>query len=512
MKIGFITDNYHTEVLEFLFELFFDQEQLILYNDCDNYLNWDLYTKKFNNISRKNICDFFPDLGDKLCDKIFIVTYDNLCLLKLLCSYRDRCIVICHTVKNINDCIDLNFKHITLSPMLLKQKYENNCMWMLPLTKNNEKLVDNENKPIQNFEKIKLMTIGAFDNNNKNIDKITELLQHDDIELHVFLMTVSDTIKQLMKKYKNIILHEKISTTSILEYINAFNVKYLLYTPNENSEFMKGKWSGSIAFAYNNDLQLILPETIATNNNLQDCITYNEGDNIYNIISNLNNSDASILTSHKFKTLNWERNNLMKNILLQVKNYKYVYTNFDVVFLSEHMEKEDISKKEYISLNVISELVKDKDNICLINVDSHLGVENSMFMSVNKNMQIISIEQNYDFCINQKNTNTINFFNDKIKIFNNKIDEKNIKNDEVEMMTLDTIFNDQKNMLSNKKIIIYINDGVRINNILKGCEKSIYKYNPSFVFPRNTDLTKCKLLTNVGYHFKVIDNKIICKK
>ena len=51
--IGFLQENFHSEVLDFLFELFShlnNDQELILYNDLDKYDNKSNYLKKYKNL------------------------------------------------------------------------------------------------------------------------------------------------------------------------------------------------------------------------------------------------------------------------------------------------------------------------------------------------------------------------------------------------------------------------------------------------------------------------------
>lgn len=529
MKIGFLTDNYHTEVLDFLFQLFSNVQEfeMILYNDHDNYNNWNIYQNTYKNLTRQKISKFIGDLHENYCDKIFLVTYENLFALRVFDAYKDKIIVICHNEISLKDSVIGNYDHIALTPMFLMNYYALNYNWMFPIVKNHQTIDEilknvNDKKKLNGHGKIKIMTIGAFDENNKDISKIHELLQHNDIELHIFLMTVSDLVKDLDKKYNNVFVQERISTESILEYIQKFGIQYVLYIPKQESEFLsKGRWSGSISFAYSNNIPLILPKIVTDNNKFIGCITYeDENDSLYKNLIDYHNSNVEdqIKQMWNFKRRNWERNVLMRDVLLKTNSVYNAFTNFGIVCLEDKSQTEIISKKEYVSGNVLEYLYKENEEkqdkkYLVLNIGSEYGVENLMINTVNKNVEILSIESDIEKCKLQKSSILLNFYNN-IRVFHSKVTNVN-ELDEigVDKITLDSLLKNLDTNLDNyKKIVIHVNNSDLEENILllHGSRRLIKKYRPTFVFYKGTN-SDCLFKKYIEYKFYELDNRIICE-
>lgn len=524
LTIGFVTENYHTEVAEYLLEIFSDNTKYktIFYNSHDNYLNWNIYKNRFPNLTRKPIHMFLPDINNDVCDKYFIITYENLFTLKALLHYKEKLIIICHIPRNIHECIEFKYDHITLTPFLLESCYSSNSMWTLPFLQNKHKIQDMvtiyTDKKRKNNGKIKLLSIGAFDDKNKDVNKVIELLENKNVELHVFLMTISDLVKSLVEKYDNMIVFEKISSNGILEYIEKTNIQYVLYTPNPESGFLSvGQWSGSIALGYSHDLPVIIPKKIANQNKLFGCISYEPEDKIYDKIFEYESGEPLLKMKELYdiKELNYQRNKLIIDILLNKIQDKFVYTNFGSLFIKNHMTGNDISKVDYISPNALKYLYESNsnENKIVVYYGSMYGVENLMInklMNNKHNTTILSVDNNLEFCKLQKYTNLINFYNN-IKVYNNNIGKQNIQS-EPDTITIDNLIREviDENNLNKNKIIIHINNSHDIENILEGSKKSISKCKPIFVFDKSIDLKQCKILSKNGYKFVLVDNRLIC--
>ncbi len=535
LTIGLVTENYHTEVAEFLLELFSDNKQFntIFYNSHDNYLNWEIFEKKFTNVTKKPAHMFLPDLNNNVCNKYFVITYENLFTLNALSYYKEQLIIICHNKRNIEECIQFNYQHITLTPFLLETCYNGNSMWMFPFLNNENDLqtmIDNfSRKRIQNRKKIKLLSIGAFDNENRDIEKIRGLLNNKDIELNIFLMTVSELVKKLVNEYNNIKVYEKISSKSILDFAKNMGIEYILYTPKAESEFVcSGKWSGCIAFGYTNDIPVILPKKIAEQNKLTGCISYDIEDKIYDKIKEYESRDieSNMKTLYDVKRLNYNRNNLITDILLKKYTQNFIYTNYGTLFLKDGISVTDISNTDYISINVLKYLYVDNkeinkkinNDIYILNYGSQLGVENLIinYMNINdykRKMNIISIDDNLEFCKLQKYTNLINFY-DNIKIFNNKIGKNDIQTQietDIETITIDTLLKQVLKDNHDKQLIIHVNQNKshEIQDILEGCIKTISQYKPIFVFDKSIDIKQCNNLLNYGYQYTLVYNRIV---
>jgi hypothetical protein len=302
-KIGILQENFHSEVVDFLLEL--HDGEVILYNDIDKYDNKSLYKNKYPNLQIKELESFIPDLTNKICNKMIIVSWDNIMWLNLLLHYKDDLLFIAHSNDHIQKYNKYNLNYFSLTPLL------NNYCYMLPINNTNKtqytvlksqnkikpvnfpiEYINSFNNHIKDTGSIPMMIIGYFLNENKNIALIEELLQTRNIVLFICVPELSEVLINLSKKYLNLIyIAICLSTPEILYCIDTFNINNLLFAPSKNSDFFNSQWSGSIAFAFNNHLNLIIPEQIAKIYNIQDfTLTYNIDDvNINKLVFDINN-------------------------------------------------------------------------------------------------------------------------------------------------------------------------------------------------------------------------------
>lgn len=299
--IGFLQEDFHSEVLDFLLELAsknYPNVPLILYNNNDIYNNKDLYKLKYPNLAVKELRYFIPDLANDFFYKCFVISYDNIINLTFLINYKSKLIFVAHSPKHINLFNQYNFDAFSLTS-LLSDKY------MLPILQECNPKIDDTNRLIkqldtQILEDMKkraeledltiIITVGYFQNDNKDLNLIHNLLNSKKILLLSFVPQVSEELNNLANKNIGYIFVACNLSTSEVQYcINYLNIKYLLFTPCQESKFYKDSWSGSVAFAINNNLNLIMPKMLSDYYHITspNMITYDPSEIGNNIINTL---------------------------------------------------------------------------------------------------------------------------------------------------------------------------------------------------------------------------------
>lgn len=322
VPIAFLQEDFHSEVLDFLFELISKNSpntQLIWYNNIDKYDNKALYQIKYPNLIIKGLHDFLPDLINDVFHKCFVISYDNIINVTFLLNYVSKFIFIAHSPKHIKLFNHLNLNYFSLTPLL-----SNNFMLPILHECNPKRTISNRLGNQVNIEILDQMkqqaieqnliiitTVGYFQNDNKDLNLIHNLLSSKRILLLSFVPQISTELQELSEKNVGyIFLACSLSTSEIQFTIDYLNIKYLLFTPSLESKFYKESWSGSIAFAIDNDLNLIMPKMLSDYYNLNSptIITYEQQETGLNIINTLQirQNDNTI----KNVDLQWIRNNV----------------------------------------------------------------------------------------------------------------------------------------------------------------------------------------------------------
>ena len=95
--LGFLQEDFHSEVLSFLFELVstkFPNRKMILYNIQDRYDNKSIYKQMYKNLEIRDLQSFFPDLNKNVCEKTFVISYDNIVHFSLFLQYKNDLIFL----------------------------------------------------------------------------------------------------------------------------------------------------------------------------------------------------------------------------------------------------------------------------------------------------------------------------------------------------------------------------------------------------------------------------------
>lgn len=322
IPIAFLQEDFHSEVLDFLLELVsknYPNTQLIWYNNVDRYDNISLYKIKYPNLIVKSLDEFIPNLVDDVFHKCFIISYDNIINVNFLLKYVSKFIFIAHSPKHVELFNRLNLTYFSLTPLL-----SNN--FMLPILHEcnpkqtisnrltnqvNIEILDQMKKQTTEQNLIIVVTVGHFQNDNKDLNLINNLLSSKRILLLSFVPQISPELQSLSEKNIGYIFVAcNLSTSEIQFTINYLNIKYILFIPSFESKFYKESWSGSIAFAFDNDLNLIMPKMLSDYYNITSptMITYEQQETGANIINTLQ-------TRQNQNTLNnvdlqWVRNNV----------------------------------------------------------------------------------------------------------------------------------------------------------------------------------------------------------
>lgn len=341
--IGLLQENFHSEVNDYILEIFDDSEtKCILYNDDDKYDNKELYKLKFKNLEIKPLQFFFPDLANKVCDKIIVVSWDNIIWLDLLLYYKNDLIFIAHSQEHVQKYEKYNLNFFSLTPLL------NSINYTLPLNITHKEKFMNllsqvESRPdnipenfielFQNYIKLNdatpIFIIGYFLEDNKDIELFEQILQTRKVVFFICVPELSDILYTLSQKYIDQIFTVSLPTPKILYFIKSLNIQHLLFAPPKNSVFYTCQWSGSIAFALNNHLNIIMPRPIAEIYNMQDfVITYDS--NNFDIESFLKSIKLQNNTNEiqKFRNLNFDRNkNIFTKLLLNINTLESILQN-----------------------------------------------------------------------------------------------------------------------------------------------------------------------------------------
>lgn len=346
-NIGFVLSEYHTELLDFLFELLHVKYNIILYIENDDYNNLKFLKKKFKFIQKSFFKYFIEDYKNNFCFKYIILSHLDFIIndIKDNNLSQNKLLFLVHNSKEMNLLKDSfsNFDYFIVSNQL-----KGDCM-----------------TPISNYPVIKLNDYRKFDNDiykkygvNKmiNIVKIGWVLDIDNVvydkilslknvQLTVFTKDMSKELYTLISKYKNINVELAKSTEYIYNYIVSNNIKFVLHVPNS-----VGIWSGSISFALNNNLILLTNNEAISNYNIPDeyCLSYEvSGDVLENRLTSkyfIDTRDEHALQTYRNKVS-------MKNLSVLEKKLK---TNIsDNIYIELDNKRLEINGHAYQDLFVL---------------------------------------------------------------------------------------------------------------------------------------------------------------
>lgn len=278
MNIGFVLNEHHTELLEFLFEIFVSLgHNLFCYIQCDFYNNLASLKSKFNFIVR-SLDDLSSDYINKTCHKFIILSNTKMFFNGFIPMKHHNVIYLAHNVSELSIIQSSPSTFFAVS----KSVCADNQKRIVPIIRNPSTTIQLINSFQCPKNIIHVLKIGWV-TNTCDLNGYKRLLDTGKIHLHVFTLNNTFLLSTLVNKYPiNITTHFQKSTDYILEYINKLNIDFVYYDP-VNVDL----WSGSIAFALNNNL------TLLTNNQVIDLYNIPNGyyvsldsDNFTDIMSN----------------------------------------------------------------------------------------------------------------------------------------------------------------------------------------------------------------------------------
>lgn len=509
--IGFLQEDFHSEVLSFLLELVstkFANRTVVLYNNQDRYDNKSLYKQKYKNLTVRDLQYFFPDINKGVCEKVFVVSYDNIVHFSFFLPYKNDLIFIAHSPKHVDTFKKNNVKYFALTGLLSTD-------FMLPITNqiysdeyfSHEKL----NTDIANMDIMKtirdrnltvLLIVGSFFENNKDIDLLKELI---DTKKYILVVCTTELTKELKTFVENNLDYVYVSlnlTTRDLRFtIKYFDIKYLLFTPPKDSKFYTSSWSGSIQFGFDNGLHIIIPEIIANMYNINNSglIAYNSVNDITNAIESqscLNN----IKQYQNIRDSIFSRNKVVFDILLDdIKT-----SNIGHFRIEYHENGDNINKTVNTYQKIIDATLKPQDikDKMIITVDSDTSIFMLTTLLLERSCTIEAFIKDLDTAKYYKNIFTYNNMNKRIKFFYGLLGSKNINKNDHEIYTLDHL------KYTTPISIIYTNSDL-IEDVIYGGRYTIDKYKP-LIFVKHLDEQNKKrenlkqLLRN--YSVSTIDN------
>jgi len=414
MRIAFLAEDFHTEVLEFLFELYISEYELILYNNCDRYENVDLYKEKYPSLTVKPLDTFIIDLTKNIFEKCYMVSYDNVIVPEMLLQYNEKLIYIAHSKRHV-DLFGLhNIKFITLTPSLCIKNGNN---YMLPITAGDEKVGGSISRVV--------CCIGEFSRETKNLELLDCLLSKG-FNLHIFTMHNNDFLDEI-NKIPQITVHIRYNTKKIKETIAKEDISYVLFCPKSTPNHM----SGSIAFAYNNNIPIIMPKSYAEYLHIKGGIFYDES-NIPQFMDTIQQHMINPSKTYKeikdFRKKVYQRNLLLGDLIMDkqpdvltvcsMTNHGAMYVLQNDVIGQKMLKREPHNE---LILDAIIQEVSDIEYPHIIEVGSHLGAMTLGLCSKIAQARVTCFEPQLHIARLHKNTIILNNLLDRVKIYNNAV-------------------------------------------------------------------------------------------
>jgi hypothetical protein len=343
-NIGFVLTEYHTELLDFLFELVHTKYNIILYIENDDYNNLKFLRRKFKFIQKSFLNYFIEDYKNDICFKYINLSHLDL-VVNNIKSYNlnnNKMVFLVHTLEEMKLLKDSfsNFNYFIVSNQL-----QGDCM--IPISNlpfitlnSHHKILDESYKKFGENKMINIIKIGWVTKIDNDIyDKILSL---KNVQLTIFTKGLSEDLNKLMLKYKNVKVEIDKSTEYIYRYISLNNIKFVLHIPNS-----VGIWSGSISFALNNNLILLTNNEVISNYNIPDeyCLSYSDE------LENELNNRYVIDTRDENKLQIYKNNISIENLFILDK--KLNSKNDDNFYFELNNTKFDVNGHAYQDLFVL---------------------------------------------------------------------------------------------------------------------------------------------------------------
>jgi hypothetical protein len=346
-NIGFVVTQYHTELLDFLFELVHTKYNIILYIEDDDYNNLTFLRRKFKFIQKSFLNYFIEDYQNEVCFKYINLSHLDL-IVKNIKEYKlnnNKILFLVHTLEEMtllkNSFSDFNY-------FIVSNQLKGDLM--TPISNfpyiglnDHHKMYNDLYEKLGPNKKINIIKIGWMNDIDSNIyDKILSL---KNVQLTIFTRRLTDDLEKLISKYKNIHVQYEKTTEYIYDYICSNNIKFVLHVPNSI-----GIWSGSISFALNNNLILLTNDEAISNYNIPNeyCLSYRlNGKDLQTELNSkylIDTRDENILRLYRNKIS-------MEN--LSVLEKKLQVNNNDNIYLELNNKKIDVNGHAYQDLFVL---------------------------------------------------------------------------------------------------------------------------------------------------------------
>ena len=505
--IGFLQEDFHSEVLSFLLELInfkHPNKKMIIYNHIDRYNNICIYENQYKNLQRRDLQSFLPDLNNNVCEYIFVISYDNVINFLMLLNYTNNLIFIAHSSKHIDTFKKFNVNFFSLTNLLSNR-------FMLPISKvkinvdvNNFTITENmETIKYNNLEKI--IMVGSFFENNKDLKLLSELLNTQKYNIILYTTEISDELKDFVDKYpKHFFVGLNISTSEVLYHIKQLDVKYLLFCPNNQSNFYTSSWSGCIQFALEYDIHLILPKLLANiygiNNHA--LITY---ESLEDIDKGISSGECLQHNYNSIKESIFARNTIVYDIILgDIKT-----SNLGHFKINYHDNTEILQNKVNQFEQIINKFFKGKSlkNTVVLETNPEDTIFSLTVLLLEHTCNVKSFINNLDKAKYYKNIFVYNCLQNRIAFYNGSIGLKNYSSKDIEIYPLD-------NLEINQEVSVIYTTTDTLQDLVISGEKTIITNNPIIIVNNNehaTHISDNKLI-NIGYIKNIVDNHIIYTK
>lgn len=507
--IGLIQDIFHSELLHFLFEIItriYPDRSIILYNNTDRYNNVPLLQRRYNNYTIRDLPHFFHDLETRVCEKIFLLSYDNLFHIFFTKPYLDNLVFIAHSKKHINAFDTIGANYFALTPLLSKR-------YLIPFVNTVDTFVETSQNPLFDLDTLRkrsidesletIVSVGYFLENNKDLTFIRKLLQTKRVLLLIYAPELTPPINDLISEFTDYVYAGiGLFTSQIRHHIQVLNVKTSLITPPASSKLFTESWSGAFAFSFDNALHPIMPKQLADLYNLDNgsAITYSSEYAIENVLQRIKDLQTNI--SEKQQSMQdirdhaFARNRLVLHTILNTSSShsNFTITDSGVLFNDQH------SFTDYTELANSCLLHAELNNTVVIDTDAQLGTLGLALFCICPKITLYNFTQDTRHIDLQRQSflyqNTIN----NVRVYNNHIGDTCKRNFTREDVCLNMLTVDRFNFTQRVSIIKvkYIYQ----DTIVRGSLETISRDHPIIIFTDITDIsnfTDIHILVNMGY-------------
>ena len=511
--IGFLQEDFHSEVLDFLLELITSREptrQIILYNRHDRYNNKDIYKQKYLNFTVRSLNNYIHDMVNNVCEKIIVVSYDNIFHIDLLEPYKDRLIFIAHSQDHIQLFNYLNMESFALTNLVSRN-------YMIPFVKDisfkiKDKIKDKVNinkqemQEVLNFikqrkdqENLDIITIvGNFLENNKDIELLDHLASSKQFIILIYAPEITDSLHKYITRHQQFAYAAlRIPTEEIQSNMKFLDSKYILFSPPKESKCYTSSWSGSIAFAFDNDFHLIMPKLIVDYYclNKGSVISYTNKDDIISQIKS-NSGVEYKQAMQQIRDNTYQRNCRVWDIICDNNTSKF--SGFKINQCNNIEKCVDLYKKIFNSIPTIKDRLNNKT---IIDIDSNTSIFNIICFLISPNCKFINFIKDLQSAKYYKKLITYNNLLDNTKIYNNTVG-KICKSGTLsgqgtpDMFTLDMFTLDSLKLQDISLIHMNFNQA---NDIIIGANNLIKTQTPILLIKYDEKINEQLNLNHLGY-------------